>query len=338
MGMNKEDGTFRRIIWSKWMIGVLILVFAVVGFFLGLGASGIVNAGGFWEWANTYSGVLSFFASVILVGVTISYVIFTHSMAKASEKSLEQAKEQTKLLSKQIQLDKLPCIVAHPSSLYHHEPEYGPYLEKGGWKFGIDVYLRNHGNSPATSIITVGYIELQYANLDEKVLKMNGGGGMVTFLSHLAPQSTQQIPYDRGSVSLYFDEKTLSLLISDMTECKRQHPEYSLIHPMSAFYGPVFVIQVVYKNLLGVWFMGVSKVRIKSLEGCAPSSAGVTRCETIPPDTPSSIINDLIYKVNFSSDESAEAAYRQVSEDDVKKLLSDYSDIPSIPSNLFEDE
>jgi len=338
MGISEESGNSGKRIKFNWKKVVLILVILVVVSFFGSLISWMISAGGFLEWANNYSGVLSFIATVILVGVTFFYAVFTRSQAKASVKSLELAKEQTKLLSKQIQLDKLPCIVAHPSSYYHHEHEYGDYLKKGGWKFGIDVSLRNDGNSPATSIITVGYIELQHTNLDDNLLKMSGGGGMVTFLSQSTPQSPQQIHYDCGSVSLYFGEKTLSLLISDMTECKRQHPEYSSDHPMSSFYGPVFVMKVVYKNLLGVWFMGTGKMRIKSLESGELSSQGWTRCETIPPDTPSSIKNDSIYKVNFSPDESAEIAYRQVSEDDVKKMLSDYSDMPSIPSNLFENE
>lgn len=338
MGINEHIGNTWKIIKSNWKMGVFIFVAAAVGILIWLGIGGISSAEGLLEWANNYSGVLSFLATLILVGVTMFYAGFTRSMAKASEKSLKLAKEQTNLLSKQIQLDKLPCVVAHPSSYYHHTSEYSDYLKKGGWKFGIDVYLRNDGNSPATSIIIVGYIELQYANLDDKVLKMSGGGGMVTFLSQSTPQSPQQIQYNSGFVSLFFDEKTLSHLIDDMNECKRQHSEYSSDHPMSSFYGPVFVVQVVYKNLLSVWFMGTSKVRIKSLEGSELSSGRRMRCEIIPPDTPQSIKNDLIYKVNFSPDESAEIAYRQVSEDDVKKMLSDYSDIPSIPSNLFEDE
>ena len=159
---------------------------------------------------------------------------------------------------------------------------------------------------------------------------------MIPFLSKSTFLSAHQPLYTVGVVSLNFDEKTLTNLIAGMTECKRQHPEYSSGHPMSSFYGPVFVMQVVYKNLLGTWFMGTGKVRIKSLESGETSFEGFMRYETIPSDTPLPIKENLIYQVNFSSDDSTEISYLQVSEYDVKKALSEYSDIYSIPSNLFE--
>lgn len=278
MGMSEESGNAGKRIKSNWMIGVLILLFGVIGFFLGLGASGIVDAEGFWEWANMYSGVLSFFASVILVGVTISYVIFTHSMAKASEKSLEQAEEQTKLLSKQIQLDKQPLVI--PSILSTNIVRNLELSKLLTGHLQVRCKCVNISNEPALSVFLFGYIEIPKTDGDETVIMKSSSyrdsfsyllkDGQIDLCLEFTVKRSSPLCKRLG---IGFDES--GNIMGAKIRCSTPHPK--------------IVVTTYYRNLAGQWFKasvlneicgfteiidkdGVSKCKIIT-------ENGVERCE-----------------------------------------------------------
>ncbi|MDO9522228.1 MAG: hypothetical protein Q7J08_00750 [Methanocorpusculum sp.] len=267
--MSEESGNAGKRIKSNWMIGVLILVFAAVGFIFGLGASGMVNAGGFWEWANTYSGVLSFFASVILVGVTISYVIFTHSMAKASEKSLEQAKEQTKLLSKQIQLDKQPLVIPSITSI-----NIVRNLDLSKLLIGhLQVLCNwvNISNEPALFVFLFGYIEIPKTDGEDTVI-MKSSSYRDSAL-YLMKDGKLDLRLDftvkRSSplckrLGIVFDES--GNIIKAEIRCNTPHPK--------------IVITTYYRNLAGQWFKASV---LKEIYGFTEiiDKDGISKCKII---------------------------------------------------------
>jgi len=222
---------------------VLILVFAVVGFFLGFGASGLVNAEGFWEWANMYSGVLSFFASVILVCVTISYVIFTHSMAKASEKSLEQAEEQTKLLSKQIQLDKQPLVI--PTILSTNIVRNLELSKLLTGHLQVRCKCVNISNEPALSVFLFGYIEIPKTDGEETVIiKSSSYRDSVSYLLKDGQiDLCLEFTVKRSSPLC----KRLGIVFDESGNIIKAEIRLTTPHPK-------IVITTYYRNLAGQWF------------------------------------------------------------------------------------
>lgn len=97
------------------------------------------------EWVNTYSGALTFFATLILVLVTAIYVKFTQSM-------MESAKAQ--FISQQnpvigIKIDNM-FLVCNPDC----DPQ-----------FNIDFTLINLGNAPALEVLIDSEIKLNLSDI-----------------------------------------------------------------------------------------------------------------------------------------------------------------------------
>jgi len=299
--VNKEEGASRRIILSKWMIGVLILLFGVIVFFLGLGVSSMDDAGEIWEWANAYADLLSFFAAAMLVCVTIIYVQVTHSMAEASEKS-------TELMTKQIQLSKQPCVLPEAFPTWH---ESGKYDLDRGWELNLHFFLENYGDSPAISVKTLAYIELQYLYDEPKKFPMSGSPCITSILS------TKIMPNKEASESVlfHFDSSVLSLILQDMNTCRTLHPIYNSWSGGSDNYGPIIVVKTLYQNLLGEKFIGIFKKRIRYFS--LRKNIGSNVIPVIPDLTTIAHDGEANIYVSYASDNSSETDFHLASDEDV---------------------
>jgi hypothetical protein len=97
------------------------------------------------EWINTYSGALTFFATLILVIITAVYVKYT-------QKIMESTKKQ--FISQQN-----PVIGIKTGEMYLVE------LDDGYREFNAEFHLTNLGNAPALEVIIESEIKLNISNI-----------------------------------------------------------------------------------------------------------------------------------------------------------------------------
>lgn len=100
---------------------------------------------------NNYSGLLTFFTSVIMVAVTIIYVSYTKKQADYAKKSLEA-------VITQMRTEKQPCIVPSIIDSYGSAYNARDYLRK---QLSFKIKLDNCGDAPATNIFSFAFFELQ---------------------------------------------------------------------------------------------------------------------------------------------------------------------------------
>jgi hypothetical protein len=119
---------------------------------------------GFLNGINSYSGALTFFATLFLVIVTVVYVIITN-------KILESSKQQMGLLQNPvigIQIDNMGIF-------------YDPTKELHG--FSVEISIVNLGSAPALEIYQDAEIRLKYSNIGgENILPQEFGLSFYPFL------------------------------------------------------------------------------------------------------------------------------------------------------------
>ncbi|MEA5037112.1 hypothetical protein SDC9_32667 [bioreactor metagenome] len=297
--------------WLKFVnIGLISVIFICIGFLI---YNFILSKTGFWEWANANSQILSFFATCLMVLVTLMYVLLTREQAKTAEMALKLAEKQINVATQQIQLDKQPCVVV--STSWGHL-NHSNNSSEGEWELTTSLSLENLGDSPAISVHVFGKIELLYQKDSPKMINMDANWFTIPYFA---------AGKKRDINGIFFNSKCVELLIADMVECYRLHPEYRLRESGYHPYGPFMTTIILYKNLLGTWFIGTVKQRISCINIYNLSKIG-DEAQHIPSLTSIPICEERIQvNLSFASDNSIEITYQLSSEEEVNKLLSNCS-------------
>jgi len=186
-----------------------------------------------------YSSLITAVGSIFLLIATMIYVIFTWKLQKISRSSFE--------------LGKQPCIF----------PDFGLDAIIGQSEHnnesvrGLNIYqkLKNVGNSPAISVYVFGKILTQYSQPTE--INMTTAPCLVPYVT---------VKDHLKGVEFFFSEQELLQLIGEMNHIQEAHPEYINTDQYSASFSPILKITILYKNLLGIWFIGTFTRYIHYLE------------------------------------------------------------------------
>lgn len=210
-----------------------------------------------------YSSLITAVGSIFLLIVTLIYVYFTWKLQKISRSSFE--------------LGKQPCIF--PDYELDFSAGSFEYNKESGWGMSIFINLKNVGDSPAISVYVFGKILTQYSQPTEI--------NMIP-APRLVPNVT--VTDSLKSVQLYFGKQELLQLIEEMNHIHNAHPEYIYTNKKSAHFGPILMINILYKNLLGIWFIGTFSRNIHylkiipktMLEGVPKDQIFIPPCRELP--------------------------------------------------------
>lgn len=176
-----------------------------------------------------YSPLITAVGSIFLLIATLIYVYFTWKIQKTSRSSFE--------------LGKQPCIF--PDLEANGSAGSIEYNRESSEGIRIFVNLKNVGDSPAISVYVLGKILIKYSQPTE----IN-----MTTSPRLIPHVTVADSFK--SVQLYFGKRELLQLIEEMNHIQEANPTYIHTDKKSAQFGPILKINILYKNLHGIWFIG----------------------------------------------------------------------------------
>ena len=197
---------------------------------------------------SNLSGVLSVLVSAITALITLIYVVFTYKQLKATQNSV-------KLASEQMRLNNQPCISAKIGTTYGSPC----FPESDRRQLHIDIKLENIGDSPALEIYTFSYLELT------STVNKYDGSNIVNmyyypdYIKYIKPNSKQ-------FASVRYEEEEINMILDDLWyNMLKNHHRIHTDPSKPPFNGPLLIIEVFYKNLLGQWFKSTLKQPILCL-------------------------------------------------------------------------
>jgi hypothetical protein len=187
-----------------------------------------MDISGFIGWINTNSGALSFFATVLMVIVTIVYVMVT-------KKILESSKQQMSLMQNPIigiTIDDMGIMNDDSRNLHC---------------FSVEFTLVNLGTSPALQIYWDVEIKLKYSGINgENVIPQSDGPAFYPFLIANATTKDDCGISHYGTFLRYLTQNFQKQYESNMERLKSaQEPEYDAVS---------LRVHVYYKNNLNQHF------------------------------------------------------------------------------------
>lgn len=276
----------------------------------------------FLKHINTnYSALLSLLSSVIMVIVTIIYVVQTKRQA-------DYAKESAELVAKQIKTDKQPCIVPSVVDSKGIAFDAGDYTRI---QLGFDISLENVGESPAINVYTLCAIELQQSK--------NSEGKEINLSAALLPNFVQAIAVRaKEEINIHFETDEVLDLVNELSIAMEKNWERIRTNPSKHHYvGANLNIKVLFKNIMGQWSESVISYEIAWLEYLEPpkSSSHNINANTIPPLV---IKEDDEFRAVLISQSYAPFAHKMVTDEYVKKIISQYKDeSPWLINSIHED-
>lgn len=186
---------------------------------------------------NNFAGVLSLVSSIVLVTVTIVYVIQTKRQANYAKQSVD-------LFSKQMMLEKQPCLVPEIIDSHGYAFDASDYTRI---QLGFDINLKNVGESPAINIYALADFELNLS-LDEQ-------GNKKVLSAALVPVFVQALSAgDEHNTTIHFETKEIKGLVKELTKSHNMNIQRIKEEPTHhAYHGASIVIRIYYKNLMGQW-------------------------------------------------------------------------------------
>lgn len=216
---------------------------------------------------SNLAGVLSVVVAIITALITLVYVVFTYKQMKATQNATETA-------IKQIQLNNQPCIIAEILQTYGSK-----CFSETRRQLKIELELENVGDSPALSIYTFAYLELQHI----KHVKNESNIVNMDFL----PDFTKCIKVgEKSKASVRFETFEINMLVEDLRINYEKNIERLRSNPCQPSYrGTVLVVEVYYRNVLGQWFKNTVRQEISWLNNthAEPRKTHNINENTIPP-------------------------------------------------------
>ena len=254
---------------------------------------------------NNYAGVLSLFASLIMVGITIVYVFHTRRQAN-------YAKESVDLLTKELKTSKQPCIVPTIIGSKGSAFEASTYTRI---QLGFNVDLKNVGDAPAINVYTLADIELQ--------ISLDAAGNKKRLTAALLPVFVQALSVgDHKSVSIHFETKEVNALVEELRIKHEMNLERLRTNPTRHHYvGALLNIRVLFKNMMGQWGESIITYEIPWLQykNPPPITTGNVNEYTIPPRE---IQQGDEFRAIWRSNNLSPFSYRMVKNEYVKNELN----------------
>jgi len=258
---------------------------------------------------ENYAALLSLFASVIMIVVTIIYVRHTKRQADYAEKSVET-------LINQIKVEKQPCIVPVVTNSYGSAFLARDYVRK---QLSFEINLHNCGDAAAVNVYTIASFELQ-------INKDKAGNKPILFASLLPSNVHAIMREETKTVSIHFETYEIESLLEELEEAMSLNWERVKKDPTRHHYeGAKLVIITYYRNVMGQWYKSSIKQELPWLEYMNPPKKKTHNINetTIPP---CKINEGDEFKAVLTTEKYSPFVFEMVSEEEAVKSIKKFED------------
>lgn len=255
---------------------------------------------------QNYAAIITVIISAITAGTTIIYLYITNKQVYLSKQSIRAIEDQ-------IRLGAQPCVIPKIESAEGTKC----FTDYGRRQLHININVKNIGNSPAISLFAIGYLRLQHTkNERHRIVNMD-------FLPDYATNLSVQ---ESENISIRFETKEIKLLIEDLKLNMNLNLERIRTNPTRPHYrGTEFVIQLLYKNIIGQWFESKLITEISWLINTsknAPKNKTHNLNEnTIPPKE---LTPEMSFKLQFTAPRWSPIEVNTTDVQRVKNILAPY--------------
>ena len=261
---------------------------------------------GFLDWINSNAAVISCFAALATVIVTIIYVVFTHKQMKAAQKSVDIMKTEFKMA-------KQPCLIISLDKV-----DSDKALPNGRRQMHVNFSINNIGDAPALSVFCISYMLLQHTTTKEgnSVVHMFSGPYYTEAIKAGDTTEKDSIHYENREITYMFDDLSSALA----KNWKRIHDNPYQHHHR----GTNLVLCCYYRNINGQWFESKLTREIHSAfdQTTIEKTKGNLSEFTFPPRL---IDSDTVFTLQLCSTQgSPQYRFEPVSEEYVHTVLEEY--------------